>query len=87
MSDLDTCPKCSAKFDARKELVWGGVPVLFGFITMPGISTKVRCPRCGCSFSVKKVRFFGFLSGPALCLVLLVAVVAGLLSVMLSSLL
>jgi len=87
MSRLDICPKCSTKFDARKELVWGGVPVFFGFITAPGVSTKVRCPKCGYSFAAKNVRFFGFLSGPALCLLLLVAIVVGLLSVMLSSLL
>ena len=87
MNHLDTCPKCSAKFDARKELVWGAVPVLFGVITAPGVSTKVCCPKCGYSFSAKNMRFFGFLSGPALCLLLLVAVVVGLLSVMLSSVL
>jgi predicted nucleic-acid-binding Zn-ribbon protein len=85
MNHPDTCPKCSAKFDARKELVWGGVPVLFGVMTAPGVSTKVRCPKCGYSFSAENVRFFGFLSGPALCLLLLVAAVIGLLSVMLSS--
>jgi uncharacterized C2H2 Zn-finger protein len=86
MKGFETCPKCSAHFEGRGALVWGGVATSHGF-TLPAASSKVCCPRCGYIFPAKNVRFFGFLSAPALCLVLLTAVVVGLLIVMLSSVL
>jgi len=86
MKGFETCPKCSANFESRSALVWGGVATSHGF-TLPAASSKVRCSRCGYIFSGNNVRFFGFLSAPALCLVLLTAIVVGLLIVMLSSVL
>jgi len=86
MKGFETCPKCSAHFEGRGALVWGGVATSRGF-ALPAPSSKVRCPRCGCIFAGNNVRFFGFLSAPAVCLVLLTAVVVGLLLVMLSTVL
>jgi len=82
----ETCPKCTAHFEGRGALLWGGIATSHGF-ALPAASSKVRCPSCGCVFAAKNVRFFGFLSAPALCFVLLAGVVLGLLVVMLSSLL
>jgi hypothetical protein len=86
MKGFETCPKCSAKFEGHSALLWGGAATSHGF-TLPAASSKVCCPRCGYIFSAKNVRYFGFLSGPTLTLVLLTAVVVGLLIVMLSSVL
>ena len=85
-AQLETCPICAAHFEGRDALVWGGVATSHGF-TLPAASSRVRCPRCGCIFAAKNIRVFGFLSAPALCLVLLAGVVLGLLIVMLSSVL
>ena len=75
--EFEVCPKCSAHFEGRSALLWGGVATYRGF-TLPGASSKVRCPGCEHVFEAKNVRFFGFLSSPALCLVLLAgAVVLG----------
>lgn len=86
MKGFEICPKCLAHFEGRSALLWGGVATYKGF-TLPAASSKVCCPRCGCIFADKNVRFFGFLSAPVLCLVLLTAGVLGLLIVMLSSVL
>lgn len=86
MKGFETCPKCSAHFKGRSALLWGGAATYKGF-TLPAASSKVCCPGCGYIFAGKNVRFFGFLSAPVLCLVLLTTVVVGLLIVMLSSVL
>lgn len=86
MKGFETCPKCSAHFEGRSSLLWGGVATSKGF-TLPAASSKICCPGCGYIFVGKNVRFFGFLCAPACGLVLLTAVVLGLLIVMLSSVL
>ena len=85
MSDLEICPRCSARFEARDALIWGGVPLLLGIVTTPGVSTKVRCPGCGHSFSATQIRFFGFLSANALRWAMLLAAVGAVLVFALSS--
>ena len=81
---FETCPKCSAHFEGKDALLWGGVATYRG-VVLPGASSKVRCPGCGFVFEARNVRFFGFLSAPALCLVLLAgALVVSLLMVMIS---
>jgi hypothetical protein len=86
MKGFETCPKCSAHFEGRSALLWGGIATYKG-LTLPAASSKICCPGCRYIFASKDVRFFGFLSAPALGLVLLTAVVLGLLIVMLSSVL
>ena len=85
MSNQEICPKCSARFEARDALVYGGVPLYFGFITAPGVSTRIRCPNCGYKFSALHLKFFGFMSVNALRWALLVAFAGGVLLVVLSS--
>jgi hypothetical protein len=62
MSELETCPGCSARFDARAALVSWGVPAFFNMYTSSGVSMLVRCPNCRRQFRSHKVRFFGFLT-------------------------
>ena len=85
MSNLESCPKCSARFEARDALVWGGVPLFLGAITAPGVSTKVHCPGCGHSFSAQHMRFFGILSANALRSARVLAIVGAVLVAVLSS--
>ena len=87
MSAPEICPRCQAHFEAREALVWGGVPLLFGVITAPGVSTKVQCPGCNYRFSATKIRFFGFLSANGLRWALMLAFFAGILFFVLASLL
>ena len=83
MRDIEICPNCSARFDAREALTSSGVPIVFGAIFLPGTSAQVKCPGCGRRFSARTLRFFGFLSPNALrwallsAVVLVVAVVVG----------
>lgn len=77
MHETEVCPKCSARFDAREALTSSGVPVVFGVIFFPGVSTRVKCPGCGRQFSARTLRFFGALSPNALRWALLSTVVLG----------
>jgi hypothetical protein len=86
MSDLEFCPKCSHRFESRGTLVYGGVPLIFGIVTAPGVSTKVRCPGCGHLFSAEQIRFFGFLSADALRWALVLGVIGSALVIAISSL-
>lgn len=83
-AQYEICPKCSAHFEGRSALLWGGVAAYSGF-TLPAASSKVCCPRCGYVFAGRNVRFFGFLSAPALCLALLVGVMAAVLVIVMAS--
>jgi hypothetical protein len=62
MSELETCPGCSERFDARAALVSWGVPAFFNMYTSSGVSMLVRCPNCRRQFRSRKVIFFGFLT-------------------------
>ena len=66
MHEIEICPSCSARFEAREALTSSGMPVLFGVIAYPGVSAQVKCPGCGRRFSARTLRFFGFLSPNAL---------------------
>jgi hypothetical protein len=60
--ELETCPKCSAKFAARGALISGGLPFGFYVFKLSDISVVVRCPNCWHRFPSRTIRFFGFLS-------------------------
>ncbi len=62
MPEMETCPKCSAKFAAREALVSSGVPLGFNVFTLSNVSVAVRCPGCRHVFPSRTIRFFGFLS-------------------------
>lgn len=85
MQGFEICPRCSAHFEGRRALVFGGVATSHGF-TLPAASSKVRCPRCGHVFSGRNIRYFGFLSAGMLTLLGLLAIFLFLLGVFLSSL-
>ena len=85
MSAPETCPKCSARFEAREALDFGGVPLVRGVIFAPGVSTKVRCPGCDHIFSASNIKFFGFLSANALRWGLVLAVIFAVVLMVLSS--
>ncbi|MCC7634344.1 hypothetical protein [Stenotrophomonas rhizophila] len=61
MSNLETCPRCSTRFDSRKALFRSGVPMFFNAITARNVQMVVRCPKCGYRFDGQDVRLFGFL--------------------------
>ena len=60
--EMETCPKCSAKFAARGAVVSWGRPLGFNVFTFSDISVAVRCPECWHQFPSQTIRFFGFLS-------------------------
>jgi hypothetical protein len=81
--EIEVCPNCSARFEAREWLTSSGISVALGAIVLPGVSAEVKCPGCGRKFFARTLRFFGFLSPNALrwamlsVVVLVVAVAVG----------
>ena len=65
-TDSETCPRCGAHFPPRAALVSSGLVLVGGLLTVPGVSTRVRCPGCGNEFSAQSIRFFGFLTPRAM---------------------
>lgn len=86
MHETETCPSCSARFEARDALTSSGMPAVLGVIVFPGVSTRVKCPGCGYRFSARTLRFFGFLSPNTLRWARLCAVVMAVALVVASSL-
>ena len=70
MNAYEVCPSCGAQFESRKALAWFGLPVLLNAFTLPGFSSKVRCPVCSRQFYAAHARFFGFLSATSATLLL-----------------
>lgn len=78
MHEPETCPRCSARFEARKALVSSGVALGFNVFTLSDVSVPVRCPGCGHVFPTRTLRLFGFLPPNGVRWVLLAAILVGL---------
>jgi len=64
MPSPEICPKCSARFSARKGLLSGGVRG--GYNAFSGGGPAVRCPNCWHVSEARHLRLFGFLPTHAL---------------------
>ncbi|MET0349320.1 MAG: hypothetical protein ABW067_06005 [Rhizobacter sp.] len=64
MPASETCPKCSARFSARKALVSHGLRV--GYNGLSGKGPEVRCPNCWHVSESHDLRLFGFIPAHAL---------------------
>lgn len=58
MKELESCPRCSALFPARKALVSSGVGVSQNALAS---RMQVRCPECWHIFTARTLHLFGFL--------------------------
>lgn len=80
--EREVCPRCEARFDARRALVAGGVWLRYNVFSGKDAWMRVRCPHCWHMFPARTFRLFGVLppaavrwlplAAMALCIVLVV---------------